>query len=145
VSPPGEVPLAPQAGLDQLESLRQRVEHAGVPVRLAITGIVVRLPAGVELTAYRVVQEALTNVLRHAPGAATTVSLHYGPEELLVEVSNEPAPSVPVREGGGGRGLAGLADRVRLYHGELTAGPRLLGGYRVQARIPLSAGSGAPS
>lgn len=141
-----EVPLVPQAGLDQLEALRQRIEHAGVPIRLAVTGTVVTLPAGVDLTAYRVVQEALTNVLRHAPGAATTVNVHYGSEELLVEVINEPGPSpVSIAGGGGGRGLAGLAGRVQLYHGELTAGTRLLGGYRVQARIPLPRRSGAPS
>jgi signal transduction histidine kinase len=145
-SPPGsppttqpetEVPRAPQAGLDRLEALRQRLQYAGVPVVVDITGTVVELPAGVDLTAYRVVQEALTNVLRHAPGATTTVGVHYGAEELLVEVTNAPPPSPVAPATGGGRGLAGLAERVGLYDGSLTAGPLPGGGFRVAARLPL--------
>jgi len=134
----GDVPRGPQAGLDQLEALLQRVRHAGVPVDYAATGDARTLPAGVDLTAYRVIQEALTNVLRHAPGAATTVRVHYGPDELLVEIINEPTlASAALEPNPAGRGLAGLAERVRLYHGELVAGRPSAGGYRVTARIPL--------
>lgn len=132
-------PKAPQAGLNQLDNLLQRVRYAGVPVSLDVTGASGVLPAGIDLTAYRVVQEALTNVLRHAPGAATKVCIQIGSSDLLVEVTNEPSSSTvdAPTSGGGGRGLAGLAERVRLFHGELSAGPSLAGGYRVEARIPL--------
>jgi signal transduction histidine kinase len=131
---------APRAGLDQLDALRQRMRDSGVPVRVEVTGTVVALPAGIDLTAYRVIQEALTNVLRHAPGSAATVSVHHGAEELLVEITNSP-PAHPVVTGGGGRGLAGLAERVRLYHGFLTAGVTPDGGYRVSARLPITVAS----
>jgi signal transduction histidine kinase len=111
-----------------------------VPVRVAITGTVVALPAGIDLTAYRVVQEGLTNVLRHAPGAEATVSIHYGPDDLLVEVSNA-APARPSGQVSGGHGLTGLAERVRLYNGSLTAGALPDGGYRLSARLPLQGAS----
>jgi signal transduction histidine kinase len=90
------------------------------------------------VAAYRVVQEALTNVLRHAPGAATTVRVEHGPTELVVEVTNDPSPLAAAMAGSpGGRGLIGLAERLHHHHGELTFGPRLLGGYRVAAHFPL--------
>jgi signal transduction histidine kinase len=139
-------PRSPQTGLDQLDALLQRVRHSGTPVSLDVSGHIGALPASVDLAAYRVVQEALTNVLRHAPGAATTVGIHCGPKELLVEIINEPAPEPPATSNaGGGRGLAGLGERLRLHHGELTAGPLSAGGYRVRARIPLAASSGPAS
>jgi signal transduction histidine kinase len=134
---PAETPRDPQAGLDQLDALLARVRSAGLPVTVEQTGTPRPLPPGVDLTAYRVVQEGLTNVLRHAPGAATAVRVDYGDTELLVEVSNEPAGVPVVVPTQGGRGLVGLTERLHLYHGELTAGPRLTGGYRVTARVPL--------
>ena len=90
------------------------------------------------------IQEALTNVLRHAPGAATQVHLDYGEAALVVEVGNDPVPgrvAAPDESTGeGGRGLAGLADRLRFHHGDLRAGPRPDGGYLVSARIPWESG-----
>ena len=133
-------PKEPQAGLDQLDGLVSRVMAAGLPVTVRQTGVLRTRPPGVDLAAYRVIQEALTNVLRHAPGAATTIRLDYGAEALLVEVANDAPPGRPaaadLSTGEGGRGLAGLDQRVRFHEGELRAGPRPDGGYVVSARFP---------
>jgi signal transduction histidine kinase len=141
----GETPRAPQSGLAQVPSLVAEVRSAGVPVDIGQTGTPRPLPPGVDVAAYRVVQEALTNVLRHAPGAATTVRIDHRAAELVVEVSNDPAPARVDAAPEGGRGLIGLAERLHVHHGELTYGPRLLGGYRVAARFPLAPDSSARS
>jgi signal transduction histidine kinase len=133
----GDVPRAPQSGLAQVPALVAEVGSAGLPVRLETTGRPRALPAGVDVAAYRVVQEALTNVLRHAPGAPTTVRVEHGPDHLLVEVTNDAATGPGRPAGEGGRGLIGLAERLHVHHGDLAYGPRLLGGYRVTARFPL--------
>jgi len=135
-----EAPRAPQSGMAQIPALLAEVRSAGVPVGVEHTGTSRSLPPGIDVAAYRVVQEALTNVLRHAPGAATTVRVEHGRTELVVEVTNDPSPVpalavVPGRPGG--RGLIGLAERLHHHHGELTFGPRLVGGYRVAAHFPL--------
>lgn len=139
--PATDVDLAPQPGLDRLAELTDRVRSSGVPVEVEVRGVPVALSAGVDLAAYRVVQEALTNVVRHAPGARVSVAVEYGPEELRVEVSDtgrrksrsaEPEP-------GGGHGLLGLRERLAVYGGTLRAGGRPGGGYRVRAVIPLEA------
>ncbi|MFB7607638.1 sensor histidine kinase [Streptomyces gardneri] len=136
-----DVDLAPQPGLDRLTELTDRVRSSGVPVEVEVRGVAVALPAGVDLAAYRVVQEALTNVVRHAAGARVSVRVEYGHERLVVEVDDtggrpgrpaEPAP-------GGGHGLLGLRERLALYGGSLHAGERPGGGYRVRAVIPLEA------
>lgn len=130
--------LAPQPGLDQLEPLVDRVRDAGLPVRLAVTGIPRPVPAGEALAAYRVVQEALTNAVKHASGASATVTVHYGDEELRVEVADTGGRATG--SGGSGRGLLGLRERLAVYGGTLRAGPPLTGdGYRVNAVIPLAA------
>jgi signal transduction histidine kinase len=135
----GDAPRAPQSGLAQVPALLAEVGAAGLPVRLETTGPPRPLPPGVDVAAYRVVQEGLTNVLRHAPGAATTVRVEHGPDHLLVEVVNEaPAEQRTPAGDGGGRGLIGLAERLHVHHGDLSYGPRLLGGYRLAARFPLS-------
>jgi signal transduction histidine kinase len=132
--------LAPQPGIDQLDDLAARIRETGVPVTLTITGPFTGLPAGVELTAYRVVQEALTNAVRHAAGAAVEISVSRTGGALRVEVTDTGgSPSAAVS--GGGRGLAGLRDRLAVYGGTLTAGPRPTGGYRVVAEIPLGVAS----
>ncbi|MFI2427316.1 sensor histidine kinase [Streptomyces sp. NPDC018955] len=128
---------APQPGLDQLETLIARVRDAGLPVDLTVTGPPRPLPPGLELAAYRVVQEALTNTVKHASGATAAVTVAYGPERLRVEVTDTGGrPGAPA---GSGRGLIGLRERLAVYGGTLNTGRRLTGGYRVEALIPLEA------
>jgi signal transduction histidine kinase len=141
LAPRDDAELRPQPGLDQLDALVAKVRAAGQPVTTRVGGLA--LPRGVDLTAYRVVQEALTNALRYAPGADTEVVVERDGAELVVEVTNAAGP--PDRTGavGAGSGLLGLAERLRLYHGTLEAGRRLGGGFRVRARIPLESAEGA--
>jgi signal transduction histidine kinase len=134
--------LSPQPGLAQLQPLIDRVIAAGLPVELQVGGVQRPLPPGLDLAAYRVVQEALTNVLKHAGKPRTTVRLDYREIELMVEVADPGRPipaagpavsTVP----GSGRGLLGLRERLALYEGELDAGPRPGGGWLVRARLPV--------
>jgi len=131
--------LAPQPGLDRLEALVQRVRDIGVPVELSTVGQPRPLSSGIELTAYRVVQEALTNTVKHAGGATATVSVDYGTDELRVEVTDTGGTPTPSAATGNRHGLVGLRERLALYGGTLTTGPRVSGGYRVTALIPLEA------
>ncbi|MEU4615933.1 sensor histidine kinase [Streptomyces umbrinus] len=129
--------LTPQPGLDQLESLVGRVRDAGLPVALTVAGPPRPLPPGLELAAYRVVQEALTNTVKHASGATAAVTVEYGPERLRVEVTDtggHPGAGAPT---GNGRGLIGLRERLAVHDGTLNTGRRMTGGYRVEALIPL--------
>jgi signal transduction histidine kinase len=138
LAPPGgadESPPPPQPGLDQVRPLIDRVTTAGLPVKLRVHGPVRPLPPGLDLAAYRVVQEALTNVMKHAGQPATTVTLDYQPGALIVEVADDGGP-VPADLPGTGRGLLGLRERVTLYGGELDAGHQPGGGWLVRARIP---------
>ena len=137
--------LTPQPGLDRIPALVARVREAGMPVELSVeaAGRTSRdLPGGIDLAAFRVVQEALTNVMKHAGSARTTVCLEYRPRDLLITVSNdEPVPGhAPGPQGG--RGLIGLRERIALYGGELDAGPRPGGGWRLVAGIPLDPAAG---
>jgi signal transduction histidine kinase len=137
---PGDEMLHPQPGLEQLDQLIATVRQAGLPVTSRRTPV--ELPRGLDLTAYRVVQEALTNALRYAPGATTDVAVTAGPQGLVIEVVNDAPPSgapVPAVGRGSGTGLLGLAERLRLYGGTLETGRRLGGGFRVLARLPLEA------
>lgn len=129
--------LAPLPGLDQLAALAGRVRDTGVPVALTVTGQPRPLPAGVELTAYRVVQEALTNLVKHAAGASADVTVTYEDGHLRVEVTDTGGTPGPAAPTGNGHGLMGLRERLAVYGGTLRAGPRPLGGYRVQALIPV--------
>ncbi|MBB4960933.1 sensor histidine kinase [Micromonospora polyrhachis] len=129
--------LAPQPGLDQLDELVARVRDAGIAVRLTVAGQVRPVPPGVDLTAYRVVQEALTNTVKHAAGSHATVTITYAFDELSIEVTNTGGTSTPSAATGNGRGLIGLHERLALYGGHLDVTHRPTGGYRVQARIPL--------
>jgi signal transduction histidine kinase len=134
----GTPDLAPQPGMADLESLVGRVRDAGLPVELAVTGRpVTALPDGVDLTGYRVVQEALTNAVKHATGASAVVRVDYGTDRLRVEVTDTGGPRPPAADSGSGRGLIGLRERLALYGGTLRAGPRIRGGYRVEAVIPV--------
>jgi len=133
--------LAPQPGLGQLADLADRVRETGVPVTLTVAGTFASLPVGVELAAYRVVQEALTNAVKHAAGAAVSITVTGSVDELRVEVTDTGgAPSAPSTAGPGtGRGLTGLRERLAAYGGTLTAGRRPTGGFRVVAVAPLRA------
>jgi signal transduction histidine kinase len=133
------VDLAPRPGLDRLEALVAGVRDTGVDVELAVTGPARPLPDGVELAAYRVVQEALTNTVKHAAGAAARVVVEYGSEHVRVEVTDTGGRPAPSATPGNRHGLIGLRERVAVYRGTLQTGPRPNGGYRVTAVIPVEA------
>jgi signal transduction histidine kinase len=129
--------LAPQPTLRGLQALVERSGAAGLPVRLRIEGERRELPSGLDLAAYRVVQEALTNALKHGGGSAD-VLVSYGDDELCLEIADAGGgASRSPRVEGGGHGLLGMRERVRVFGGELQAGPRAGGGYVVAARLPL--------
>jgi signal transduction histidine kinase len=128
----------PQPGLGALPALVDRVRATGIPVRLDIHGEPASLPASVDLSAYRIVQEALTNILKHAgTGARATVSLDYQAEHIGVEVSDDGAGRPVATPAEHGNGLRGIADRVSLLRGELSIGPAPRRGFLVRARLPL--------
>ncbi|GGT81439.1 two-component sensor histidine kinase [Streptomyces coeruleorubidus] len=129
--------LAPQPGLGQLETLVGRVRDTGLSVDLTVTGSSRPLPPGLELAAYRVVQEALTNSVKHASGATAAVAVEYSPQRLRVEVTDTGGRPSADAAAGSGRGLIGLRERLAVYDGTLNTGRRLTGGYRVEALIPL--------
>jgi signal transduction histidine kinase len=137
--PAATADLAPQPGLDQLQALVGRVRDSGVPVGLTVTGTARPVPAGVGLAAYRVVQEALTNTVKHAAGATAAVTLEYGEDHLRVEVTDSGGRPSASAATGNGHGLIGLRRRLAVYGGTLHTGRRPTGGYRVTALIPLEA------
>jgi signal transduction histidine kinase len=137
----GEAVRAPQPGLARLNDLVGQARRAGLLVELAVAGEPRVLPPGVELTAYRIVQEALTNARRHAGPARAHVLLRYGIEALDLEVTDD-GRAAPTRGDGAGHGLVGMRERVALYDGSLEAGPRPEGGYAVRARLPVETGAG---
>ena len=131
-------PRAPAPGLDALDALVERTSAAGLPVTVEVTGAARPLPAAVGLAAYRIVQEALTNVTRHAGRPVTaTVRLDYAPDQLTVEVTDD-GPGAEDTSGTGS-GLLGMAERAAALGGQLDAGPRPGGGFRVAARLPVRA------
>jgi signal transduction histidine kinase len=129
--------LAPQPTLQGLDALVARSDAAGLPVRLRIEGDRRELPSGLDLAGYRVVQEALTNALKHGGGSAE-VLVRFDEDELRLEIADAGrGASIAPRVEGGGHGLLGMRERVRVFGGELHAGPRRGGGYLVVARLPL--------
>jgi signal transduction histidine kinase len=129
-------PLAPQPGLGDLPTLCAQVGEAGLPVRLEIEGEPRELPVGIELSAYRIVQEALTNALKHAGEASATVHVRYGANSLGLEiVDNGGGGRTPVASGG--HGLVGMRERVALYGGRFDAGLRPTGGFGVSVLLPV--------
>ena len=134
---PEEAPaLAPQPSLDHLSRLVEQAGEAGLPVELRIEGEAGQLPVGVDLTAYRLVQEGLTNVVKHAQATRAEVYVNYGDDYLEVTVEDD---GKGVGNGdGGGHGLVGMRERVSVYGGEIDAGPRPGGGYRLHAKLPLT-------
>jgi signal transduction histidine kinase len=131
-------PLAPAPGVARLDELAARARTAGFAVSVAAEGAARPLPAGVDAAAYRIVQEALTNAVRHSGGRAASVLLRYSGDDLVIEVSDDGggagagAPGAP----GSGNGLAGMAERARALGGTVDAGPRPGGGFLVLARLP---------
>jgi signal transduction histidine kinase len=129
--------LAPQPGMSTLGRLVEQIRDAGLPVEYRVEGDPVELPPGIDLSAYRIVQEALTNALRHAGPARARVSVRYRPTRLELEIEND--GRTDGNGSGEGQGLVGMEQRVALFGGELTAGPRPgASGYRVKATLPLT-------
>jgi signal transduction histidine kinase len=137
----GRERLAPQPGLDALPELLEEAGRGGHEIRLEIEGEPARLPAGLDLTAYRIVQEGLTNARKHAPGATVDLSLRWRPAELEIEVTDH-GPGPPTNSNGAGHGLIGMRERASLYGGSLRTGPGPGGGFRVLARLPIDSGGG---
>jgi signal transduction histidine kinase len=132
------------SGLCQLDSLVARARAAGLPVTMTVTGAERPLPAAVDQAAYRIVQEALTNVSRHAGHACASVHLHYAPEILAIQVVDDgkgAVTSAGTRPAGPGLGLVGMRERVSALGGRLQAGPQDDGGFRVRAELPARAPS----
>jgi signal transduction histidine kinase len=130
-----ELSLAPQPSMRHLDRLAESVRRAGLPVEVEVRGEPVALPPGVDLSAYRIVQEALTNALKHAGPARARVVVRYGEEELGLEITDD--GSAPAAGNGAGHGLAGMRERVRVYGGSVESGSRPDGGYSVSVRLPL--------
>jgi signal transduction histidine kinase len=136
-----EPELPPQPGLEQLRALAGRFEDSGLPVEITIEGDQVSLPRSLDQSAYRIIQEALTNALRHAGGTIAHVAVRYRTDRLELEVANDGRENRRPHHdhSGGGRGLIGIRERVALFGGELEAGPRAGGGFVVRCRFPLAA------
>jgi signal transduction histidine kinase len=131
-----EAEMAPQPGLDDLDSLIEKVSGAGLPVRLHVDGAPFALPPAVGLSVYRIVQEGLTNALKHARASRADVTLRYGSDELQIDVLDDGDGGSP--SDGLGHGLVGIRERVKIYGGEMTAGAATGGGFVLSTRLPLS-------
>jgi len=131
--------LSPQPGIGDLSALLDRVREAGLPASLEVDGVPMAVPSSLDVTVYRIVQEALTNALRYARRAATLVRLSWEPQQLRVEILDD-GPSTGDGEGSG-RGLVGMRQRASLVGGRLEAGPRVGGGYAVRAWLPIGPSS----
>ena len=130
-----EAELVPQPGLDGLDLLVDEISRAGLPVEVHIDGEPVPLPRGIDLSAYRIVQEGLTNALKHARASDADVTVRYRPDELEIEVRDNGLGSSTTD--GLGHGLVGVRERVRIYGGEMTAGTVNGGGFVLSIRLPL--------
>jgi signal transduction histidine kinase len=131
-----DVEFAPQPGLDGLDSLLEEIGRAGLPVELHVDGEPFPLPRGIDLSAYRIVQEGLTNTLKHARASDVDVTVRYRPDELEIEVRDNGQGSAT--SDGLGHGLVGIRERVKLYGGEMTAGTATGGGFVLSTRLPIS-------
>lgn len=130
-----DVELAPQPGVDGLGVLIDKVRRAGLPVRLNVEGVRFPLPPAIDLSAYRIIQEGLTNSLKHASAQQAAVTVHYEPDGLQLEVRDDGIGAVT--SDGLGHGLVGIRERVKIYGGEMTAGTAPEGGFVLSARLPL--------
>ena len=131
-------PLTPQPGLDDVPTLVAQLREAGLPVELRVAGERRELPVGIELSAYRIVQEALTNSLRHAGDARATVDVRYGADALELEIADDGSGGGAADPDGGGHGLVGMRERVTLYGGRFDATRTPSGGFVVRASLPIA-------
>ena len=130
-----EAELMPQPGLESLKSLAEEIGRAGLPVRLHVDGQPSPLPRAIDLSAYRIAQEGLTNALKHARASQAEVTVDYAPGQLQIEVRDDGVG--PESSDGLGHGLVGMRERVKIYGGEMTAGPAPSGGFLLSARLPI--------
>jgi signal transduction histidine kinase len=126
----------PQPGLDRLPELLDAMRASGLPVESIVEGVPRPLPPGVDLSAYRVIQEALTNALRHAGAASARVVVRYRPDAIELEIADDGLGPAGDPEASGGHGLIGMRERVQMFGGELVVGPGPAGGFLVRARLP---------
>ncbi|MFD3595380.1 sensor histidine kinase [Nocardia sp. NPDC058640] len=134
--PARPAPRAPAPTLEDLDGLLERTRSTGLDVDTKIIGMPKKLPSVIDVAAARIVQESLTNVVRHAPGATALITLRYTPESVDITVDNTRPTGTAVRTGIGGNGIIGMRERAHALGGALTAGPRPSGGFRVAARLP---------
>jgi signal transduction histidine kinase len=132
-----ELTLGPQPSLANLDALAAHVRDAGLPVDVVVKGNVDRLPPGVDLSAYRLVQEGLTNALKHAGPARARVFVNCGTDEVEVEVIDDGRGLNGKGDSTGGHGLTGMRERVSMLGGQIEVGPRDSGGFALRARLPL--------
>ena len=139
--------LAPQPGIGELDALAASVRAAGLPVNLVIDGDLARLPAAMDVSVYRIVQEALTNVLKHAGPARADVTIGCTAETVTIEVTDNGIGQPGPRPAAGGQGLTGMRERAAVFGGELAAWPLPGGGFTVRGWLPLAGGlpAGGPS
>jgi signal transduction histidine kinase len=138
--PDEEAELAPQPAIGELDALAASVRAAGLPVNLVIEGNLAGLPTTVDVSVYRIVQEALTNVLKHAGPARAEVTIGCAQDTVTIEVTDNGTGPHGNGPAGGGHGLAGMRERAAVFGGELAVGPRPGGGFAVRARLPLGGG-----
>jgi len=138
IDPSGEPDVAPQPGLALLDELVDRIRGAGLPVEVVVTGEPRALPSGTDLCAYRILQESLTNTLKHAGPASARVEVGYGERTLTLRVSDDGLTGQAPVVVSGSHGIRGMRERAELYGGVLTAGPAEEGGFRVVARLPMT-------
>jgi signal transduction histidine kinase len=136
--PMGEEQMEPTVGLDALDQLVKAISDAGQTVQLRVTGQKANLAGIIDLSAYRILQEALTNTVRHAPRSKVDIAVSYGPDAVSLEVHNDRGAGDQLQEPGGGHGLTGMRERVAAIGGKLDAGPEPDGGFRVRAILPLA-------
>jgi signal transduction histidine kinase len=129
------VALGPQPGLDSLDALLADLRGAGLPVQLQLEGDPLPLPRAIDLSAYRIVQEALTNTLKHAHASQADVTVRYAQHHVELEVRDDGEGAMS--NGGAGHGLVGIRERVKIYGGQMTAGPATDGGFLLTARLPV--------
>jgi signal transduction histidine kinase len=135
----GAEPLSGAQSIARVDDLARRAREAGLRVELRVTGDAVELPAGIDLAAYRIVQEALTNTLKHSPGARARVTVAYEPNEIVLSVEDDgegPRDDYELGGAGGGHGLVGMRERAAVYGGFVQAGRGSDGGFAVRARLP---------
>jgi signal transduction histidine kinase len=135
---PGEATgLAPQPGISELDTLAGTVRAAGLPVNLVISGDPVAVPAAADVSVYRIVQEALTNILKHAGPARADVTVDCAAAAVTIEITDDGTGQTGHQPTAGGHGLAGMRERAAIFGGQFHAGPRPGGGFTVRARLPL--------